>query len=87
MTEDAQIAGQKFVDIFQSIHLIDPSVAMTMAISTFVSCYSIMDPPDRARTMLVIMDIINEIQSEKFEDGPDFLHFMKEKFTKDKDET
>jgi len=87
MIESAKIAGQKFVDLFEDLHDQDPSVAMTLAISTFVSCYSIMEPADRARTMLVVMEIINEIQSEKFEDGPDFLDFMKQKFTKDKDET
>jgi hypothetical protein len=87
MIESAKIAGENFVSVFQQIHHEDPSVAMTMAISAFISCYSIMEPPDRARSMLVIMDIINEIQSEKFEDGPDFLHFMKQKFTKPQGET
>jgi hypothetical protein len=87
MIDEAKAAGEKFVDAFEYIHAHDPSIAMTLAISAFVSCYSILEPADRARTMLVVMDIINEIQSEKFEDGPDFLDFMKQKFTRDRGET
>jgi hypothetical protein len=81
MIDDAKKSGDQFVATFEDIHRKDPSIALTMLISTFVACYSIMEPSDRARTMLVIMQIINEIQSEKFEDGPDFLDFMKQKFT------
>ena len=81
MIEEAKLMGQKYVDMFCALHAQDPSVATTLAISSFVSCYAVMEPADRARSALILLDIFNDIQSEKFEDGFDFAHFMKQKLT------
>lgn len=81
MIDAAKIAAKSYVDAFASIYPIDPVFGMTLSISSFVSCYSMMPEDDRLRTCAILFEIIGDIGSERFEDGKDFVEFMKQKLT------
>ena len=85
MIEAAKIAGKKYADTFATLYPLDPSVGMTMVISGFISCYAMMNMSDRAHTMVTLFDIVSDISTERFEDGTDFLDFLKQKITEKKD--
>lgn len=85
MFEAAKIAGKKYADTFAILYPQDPSVGMTMVISGFVSCYAMMSMSDRAHTMITLFDMVSDISTERFEDGIDFLDFLKQKITDKKE--
>lgn len=87
MMDAARTALKTHVDTFATIYPADPVVGVTMVISAFVSCYSMMGEDARVRTCTTLFELIRDVGGERFEDGPDFLAFLKEKITEKKDIT
>lgn len=85
MIDQAKFDGQNFVNAFAKYHAIDPAVSMTLLISSFVGCYSMLEPVDRIHTTTVLLEVLKEIGMERFEDGPDFVDFMKQMITDKKE--
>lgn len=86
MIDQAKFDGQAFVNAFAKYHVLDPNVSITLLISSFVGCYSMLEPGDRVHTISVLLEVLKGIGLERFEDGPDFVDFMKQMIT-DKKET
>ena len=67
-----------FVNIFSTMHLDDPEEASVFLISSFITCYSMMNPEERIRALTNLLDLIHMMGSEVFEDGTDFVSFLKD---------
>lgn len=79
MIDEAKEMSQTFVHSFIKIFNEDDSVGITMLISSFISCYGMMDKQSRALTLIPLLELLNEISGETFEDGGDFVSFLRDK--------
>lgn len=65
-------------DWFGELHQVDSRNARICLVSAFITCYGMMGPEERFNTLEVIVDIARTIKSERFEDGVDFVDFLKQ---------
>lgn len=90
MNDEASRIGkevaQGFINSFAKIYPYDPAVGITMSISVFVSCYAMMTAIDRLHSLEVLLNIVKQIGTETFEDGFDFVDFMKQMIIAKKEE-
>ena len=63
---------------FCAVHSRSPDYAPGMIMAMFLSCYAVMSPVERARTLVLFRQMVPPIGEERFEDGADFLDFLKE---------
>lgn len=78
--EAASAYGHLFACSFDQLYKRDSKVAVVMFLSAFVACYSRMEVVDRMSALGWMKDMIGDIGAEKFEDGADFVDFVKDKF-------
>ena len=79
MHDDSTHLIFNFVQGFTKIHKEDPRFSYLTLISAFISCYGILIPEERFMTINTLMTLVKDIGEEGFEDGQDFLSFLKEK--------
>jgi len=85
MIDKAKSDSQIFVDAFAGYMSSDVHTAKSLLISTFISCHAMMEPEDRYHTLLTLFQIVQEISDERFEDGNDFVDFLKQVVEEQKD--
>lgn len=78
--ECASSDGHLFVCSFDQLYKKDSRVAIVMFLSSFIACYSRMHVADRMSTLEWLKELMADVGTENFEDGSDFVDFMKEKF-------
>lgn len=79
MQGDSSELIRSFVAGFTKLHLQDVQVARAALISAFIAPYSMMDTQQRLYTISSLLTLVREISGEKFEDGTDFISFLREK--------
>lgn len=84
--EAASADGHLFVCCFDQLYKRDSRVAVVMFLSAFAACYSRMEVVDRMSALGWMKDMIGDIGTEKFEDGCDFVSFIRDKFAEKRGE-
>lgn len=79
MIHEAKEVVRNFVNNFSSIHKQDPREGYTMLISSFITCFGILSPGDRYKCISTLTILIKDVNDILFEDGQDFISFLKEK--------
>jgi hypothetical protein len=64
---------------FSQMHSQDSREAYCALVTLFLVCYSMLSPEDRCQCCLALFPLLEDINTEVFEDGPDFVSFLKEK--------
>ena len=86
MMPESTLALREFVIGFCRVHHESNQQARVLLVSSFATCFGLMSPEDRVRTVEAILTIAKDINVEKFEDGQDFLAFLTEKAIDHKEE-
>ena len=79
MPSESAKAIHDAIAVFCTIHKQDPREAYAMIISIFISGYSMLSNEHRVRCVFTLTKMIRDIDGEIFEDGQDFLSFLKQK--------
>lgn len=65
----------------------EPVLALRGLVSTFSTCYSMLNPEARSHTALLLLTAMTDIGEEVFEDHADFRSFVKEMVEKHEEES
>lgn len=79
MLEESKIIIRNAVDGFVFVHQRGTREAYSLLISIFITCFSILSREDRVKCLETLVLMINDVEMEVFEDGSDFISFLKEK--------
>ena len=79
MSDESVELAQNFINGFISLLKKDPSTAHTTLVSTYISCHAMMEAEERVYCTAALLRALTDINNERFEDGADFLSFLKEK--------
>lgn len=78
MPEETVEVADNFLTAFFRFLVSNPDTAITLLVGTFLQAFAGMSKKDRTITLLAMLPKLNEMKDEQFEDGQDFLSFMKE---------
>lgn len=78
---DSLIAIRNFMSAFEKIYKSNPQQGRIALISVFATCFGLMTPEDRVKSLKGVISIAKDINVVLFEDGQDFATYLKEKST------
>lgn len=85
ISPDAVEALRDFVNVFEKNYRIDPQQGRISLVSVFATCFGKLTPEDRIKSLNAIFAIAEDINVVLFEDGQDFIAYLKEKSAERKD--
>ena len=79
MMPEALFAVREFIKAFEKIYKSNPQQGRVSLISIFATCFGLLSPEDRVKSLDAILSIAKDINVVLFEDGQDFVTYLKEK--------
>ena len=79
LRKKAGAAGQTYVREWCEIHAQCPEAAVISAVGAYATIWAIMGPAERTETLHALLQIAIDVGDSHFEDGNDFLSYLKEK--------
>lgn len=71
--------GRDFLNGWILVRSECPERAMVLLVGTLASAWGLMMPQERSHVLRTFMQMVIDVGSTQFEDGSDFLSFLKEK--------
>ena len=83
MTKKSGELGREFLEGWILLRAECPERALVLLVGTLASAWGLMMPQERSHVLRTFMQMVIDVGSARFEDGADFLSFLKEKKEED----
>ena len=79
MMPEALNAVRDFISVFEKVYKVDPQQGRISLVSVFATCFGLLTPEDRLKSLDAILSVAKDINVVLFEDGQDFVTYLQEK--------
>lgn len=79
MMPEALLAVREFIKLFENIYKSNPQQGRVSLVSVFATCFGLLTPEDRIKSLDAILSVAKDINIVLFEDSEDFVTYLKEK--------